>query len=147
MTDKLATRKDYTLNIPTTVKTAGGNSLARAYAGKITTTAGVFRVDLLDIRKSGISVTEGDVAANDTINAIVKITNTEGRTGEAYLCICVYNDKVLKQLKFERIDLAKESEKSVPITVQSIDKIKIKAFLWNNFEAMKPLIPNKTVGE
>ena len=147
LTDKLATRKDYTLNIPTTVKTAGGNSLARAYAGKITTTAGVFRVDLLDIQKSGISVTEGDVAANDTINAIVKITNTEGRTGEAYLCICVYNDKVLKQLKFERIDLAKESEKSVPITVQSIDKIKIKAFLWNNFEAMKPLIPNKTVGE
>ncbi|MDY5229963.1 MAG: Ig-like domain-containing protein [Eubacteriales bacterium] len=147
LTEKLATNTEYTLNIPTTVKTAGGNSLARAYAGKITTTAGVFRVDLLDIQKSGISVTEGDVAANDTINAIVKITNTEGRTGEAYLCICVYNDKVLKQLKFERIDLAKESEKSVPITVQSIDKIKIKAFLWNNFEAMKPLIPNKTVGE
>ena len=91
LTDNLGINTDYTLNIPMSVKTADGNSLARAYAGKITTTAGVFRVDLLDIQKSGISVTEGDVAANDTINAIVKITNTEGRTGEAYLCICVYN--------------------------------------------------------
>ncbi|MDD6916679.1 MAG: Ig-like domain-containing protein [Eubacteriales bacterium] len=146
LTDKLAKSTNYTLNIPKSVKTEDGKSFARDYNGAITTTAGVFRVDLLDIQKDSNSVTTTNgIAAGESVNAVVKITNTEGREGEAYLCVCVYNDKVLKQIKFEKIDLSNETEKSIPITVQSIDKLKIKAFLWNNFEAMKPLIKNKTV--
>ena len=145
LTEKLATNTEYTLNIPTTVKTAGGNSLARAYAGKITTTAGTFKIDLLDIQKNGATVAKSDIAAQDTINAVLNITNTEGRTGEAYLCICVYNDDVMTQVNFAKINLKTESTKSVPITVASAANIKVKAFLWNDFATMKPLIQNKTV--
>ena len=145
LTEKLATSTEYTLNIPTTVKTAGGNSFAREYNGRITTTAGVFKIDLLDIQKGGVSVAKSDIGANDTIDAVVNITNTEGREGEAYLCICVYNDDVMTQVNFDKINLKTESTKSVPITVASTANIKVKAFLWNDFATMKPLIQNKTV--
>ena len=145
LTEKLATSTEYTLNIPTTVKTVGGNSFAREYNGRITTTAGVFKIDLLDIQKNGATVTKSEIAANDTIDAVVNITNTEGREGEAYLCICVYNDDVMTQVNFDKINLKTESTKSVPITVASTANIKVKAFLWNDFATMKPLIQNKTV--
>lgn len=145
LTEKLATSTEYTLNIPTTVKTAGGNSFAREYNGRITTTAGVFKIDLLDIQKGGVSVAKSDIGANDTIDAVVNITNTEGREGEAYLCICVYNDDVMTQVNFDKINLKTENTKSVPITVASTANIKVKAFLWNDFATMKPLIQNKTV--
>lgn len=145
LTENLATSREYTLNIPTTVKTVGGNSLAREYNGRITTTAGVFKIDLLDIQKGGVSVAKSNIGANDTIDAVVNITNTEGREGEAYLCICVYNDDVMTQVNFDKINLKTESTKSVPITVASTANIKVKAFLWNDFATMKPLIQNKTV--
>ena len=145
LTEKLATSTEYTLNIPTTVKTAGGNSFAREYNGRITTTAGVFKIDLLDIQKGGVSVAKSDIGAQDAINAVVNITNTEGRTGEVYLCICVYNNDVMTQVNFDKINLKTESTKSVPITVASAENIKVKAFLWENFATMKPLIQNKTV--
>ena len=145
LTENLATSREYTLNIPTNVKTVGGNSLAREYNGRITTTAGVFKIDLLDIQKGGVSVAKSDIGANDTIDAVVNITNTEGREGEAYLCICVYNDDVMTQVNFDKINLKTESTKSVPITVASTANIKVKAFLWNDFATMKPLIQNKTV--
>lgn len=145
LTDNLATSADYTLNIPTSVKTSSGNSLARAYAGKITTTAGTFKIDLLDIQKNGATVTKNEIAKDDILNAVVNITNTEGRTGEVYLCICVYNNDVMTQVNFDKINLAAENTKSVPITVASTANIKVKAFLWENFATMKPLIQNKTV--
>ena len=145
LTDNLAINTDYTLNIPMSVKTADGNSLARAYTGKVTTTAGTFKIDLLDIQKNGATVTKSEIAAQDAINAVVNITNTEGREGEAYLCICVYNDDVMTQVNFDKINLKTESTKSVPITVASTANIKVKAFLWNDFATMKPLIQNKTV--
>ena len=145
LTEKLATSTEYTLNIPTTVKTAGSNSFAREYNGRITTTAGVFKIDLLDIQKNGETVTKSEIAVQDAINAVVNITNTEGREGEAYLCICVYNDDVMTQVNFDKINLKTESTKSVPITVASTANIKVKAFLWNDFATMKPLIQNKTV--
>lgn len=145
LTEKLATSTEYTLNIPTTVKTVGGNSFAREYNGRITTTAGVFKIDLLDIQKGGVSVAKSDIGANDKIDAVVNITNTEGRTGEVYLCICVYNNDVMTQVNFDKINLKTESTKSVPITVASTANIKVKAFLWNDFATMKPLIQNKTV--
>lgn len=145
LTDNLALNTDYTLNIPMSVKTADGNSLARAYTGKVTTTAGTFKIDLLDIQKNGETVTKSEIAAQDAINAVVNITNTEGRDGEAYLCICVYNDDVMTQVNFDKINLKTDSTKSVPITVASTANIKVKAFLWNDFATMKPLIQNKTV--
>lgn len=145
LTNKLATNTEYTLNIPTTVKTSSGGALARAYAGKITTTAGTFRVDLLDVQKNNATIAKSDIAKGDTLNAVVNITNTEGREGEAYLCICVYNDDVMTQVNFDKINLATEVTKSVPITVASADNIKVKAFLWEDFATMKPLIQNKTV--
>lgn len=145
LTDNLAVNTEYTLNIPMSVKTADGNSLARAYTGKVTTTAGTFKIDLLDIQKNGATVTKSEIAAQDAINAVVNITNTEGREGEAYLCICVYNDDVMTQVNFDKINLKTESTKSVPITVASTANIKVKAFLWNDFATMKPLIQNKTV--
>ena len=145
LTEKLATSTEYTLNIPTTVKTVGGNSFAREYNGRITTTAGVFKIDLLDIKKGGVSVTKSNIGANDTIDAVVNITNTEGREGEVYLCICVYNNDVMTQVNFDKINLKTESTKSVPITVASAENIKVKAFLWENFATMKPLVKNKTV--
>ena len=145
LTDNLALNTDYTLNIPMSVKTADGNSLARAYTGKVTTTAGTFKIDLLDIQKNGATVTKSEIAVQDAINAVVNITNTEGREGEAYLCICVYNDDVMTQVNFDKINLKTESTKSVPITVASTANIKVKAFLWNDFATMKPLIQNKTV--
>lgn len=145
LTDNLAINTDYTLNIPMSVKTAGSNSFAREYNGRITTTAGVFKIDLLDIQKNGATVTKSEIAAQDAINAVVNITNTEGREGEAYLCICVYNDDVMTQVNFDKINLKTESTKSVPITVASTANIKVKAFLWNDFATMKPLIQNKTV--
>ncbi len=145
LTDNLAVNTEYTLNIPTTVKNADNNSLAREYNGKITTTAGTFKIDLLDIQKNGTTVAKSDIGANDTIDAVVNITNTEGREGEAYLCICVYNDDVMTQVNFDKINLKTENTKSVPITVASTANIKVKAFLWNDFATMKPLIQNKTV--
>lgn len=145
LTEKLATSTEYTLNIPTTVKTVGGNSFAREYNGRITTTAGVFKIDLLDIQKGGVSATKSNIGANDTIDAVVNITNTEGREGEVYLCICVYNNDVMTQVNFDKINLKTESTKSVPITVASAENIKVKAFLWENFATMKPLVKNKTV--
>lgn len=145
LTDNLATSADYTLNIPTSVKTSSGNSLARAYAGKITTTAGTFKIDLLDIQKNGATVTKNGIAKDDILNAVVNITNTEGRKGEAYLCICVYNDDVMTQVNFDKINLKTDKTKSVPITVASTANIKVKAFLWENFATMKPLVKNKTV--
>lgn len=145
LTDNLALNTDYTLNIPMSVKTAGGNSFAREYNGRITTTAGVFKIDLLDIQKGGVSVTKSNIGANDTIDAVVNITNTEGREGEVYLCICVYNNDVMTQVNFDKINLKTESTKSVPITVASAENIKVKAFLWENFATMKPLVKNKTV--
>lgn len=145
LTEKLATSTEYTLNIPTTVKTAGGNSFAREYNGRITTTAGVFKIDLLDIQKGGVSVAKSDIGANDTIDAVVNITNTEGRTDEVYLCICVYNNDVMTQVNFDKINLKTESTKSVPITVANASGIKVKAFLWENFATMKPLVKNHTV--
>lgn len=146
LTDNLAVNTEYTLNIPITVKTSSGNSLARAYAGKITTTAGTFKIDLLDIQKGSNTVTtKNEISANDTLNAVVKLTNTEGREGKAYLCICVYNDDVMTQVNFDKINLKTESTKSVPITVASTANIKVKAFLWENFATMKPLVKNKTV--
>lgn len=145
LTDNLAVNTEYTLNIPITVKNADNNSLAREYNGKITTTAGTFKIDLLDIQKNGTTVAKSDIGANDTIDAVVNITNTEGREGEAYLCICVYNDDVMTQVNFDKINLKTESTKSVPITVASTANIKVKAFLWNDFATMKPLIQNKTV--
>ena len=75
----------------------------------------------------------------------MNITNTEGRTGEVYLCICVYNNDVMTQVNFDKINLKTESTKSVPITVASAENIKVKAFLWENFATMKPLVKNKTV--
>ncbi|MBS6833220.1 MAG: hypothetical protein KH216_10440, partial [Clostridiales bacterium] len=89
--------------------------------------------------------TKSEIAVQDAINAVVNITNTEGREGEAYLCICVYNDDVMTQVNFDKINLKTESTKSVPITVASTANIKVKAFLWNDFATMKPLIQNKTV--
>lgn len=145
LTDNLAVNTEYTLNIPITVKNADNNSLAREYNGKITTTAGTFKIDLLNIQKNGTTVAKSDIGANDTIDAVVNITNTEGREGEAYLCICVYNDDVMTQVNFDKINLKTESTKSVPITVASAENIKVKAFLWNDFATMKPLIQNKTV--
>lgn len=145
LTDNLAVNTEYTLNIPTTVKNADNNSLAREYNGKISTTAGVFKIDLLDIQKGGVSVAKSDIGANDTIDAVVNITNTEGRTGEVYLCICVYNNDVMTQVNFDKLNLAAENTKSVPITVANASGIKVKAFLWENFATMKPLIQNKTV--
>lgn len=145
LTDNLAINTDYTLNIPMSVKTADGNSLARAYTGKVTTTAGTFKIDLLDIQKNGATVTKSEIAVQDAINAVVNITNTEGREGEVYLCICVYNNDVMTQVNFDKINLKTESTKSVPITVASTANIKVKAFLWNDFATMKPLIQNKTV--
>lgn len=145
LTDNLAVNTEYTLNIPITVKNADNNSLAREYNGKITTTAGTFKIDLLDIQKNGTTVAKSDIAAQDAINAVVNLTNTEGREGEAYLCICVYNDDVMTQVNFDKINLKTESTKSVPITVASTANIKVKAFLWNDFATMKPLIRNKTV--
>ena len=105
----------------------------------------MFKIDLLDIQKNGATVTKSEIAAQDAINAVVNITNTEGREGEAYLCICVYNDDVMTQVNFDKINLKTESTKSVPITVASTANIKVKAFLWNDFATMKPLIQNKTV--
>ena len=145
LTDNLAVNTEYTLNIPITVKNADNNSLAREYNGKITTTAGTFKIDLLDIQKNGETVTKSEIAAQDAINAVVNITNTEGREGEAYLCICVYNDDVMTQVNFDKLNLAAENKKSVPITVASAENIKVKAFLWENFATMKPLVKNKTV--
>lgn len=145
LTDNLAVNTEYTLNIPTTVKNADNNSLARAYNGKIKTTAGTFKIDLLDIQKNGTTVAKSNIAKDDILNAVVNITNTEGRKGEAYLCICVYNDDVMTQVNFDKLNLAAENTKSVPITVASTANIKVKAFLWNDFATMKPLIQNKTV--
>ena len=99
----------------------------------------------MDIQKGGVSVAKSDIGANDTIDAVVNITNTEGRTGEVYLCICVYNNDVMTQVNFDKLNLAAENTKSVPITVASAENIKVKAFLWENFATMKPLIQNKTV--
>lgn len=145
LSDSLSARSNYTLSIPNTVENADGYALARAYNGAITTTDGVFRVELIDIQKNNVSVAKSDIAANDTINAIINIKNTEGRTGSAYLCICVYNNGIMTQVNFAPVNLGTETEKSVPVMVNSVDGLKIKAFFWDDFSTMKPLIQNKTV--
>ena len=129
LNENLAVSTEYTLNIPQTVKTSDGAVLAREYNGKIMTTAGVFRVDLFDIQKNGATVQKSDIAKGDTVNAVVNITNTEGRVGTAYVCICVYNNNVMTGVNFLPIDLATESTKSVPLNINSVDGLKIKAFL------------------
>lgn len=149
LTDSLATSANYTLNIPTTVKTKDGNSMAREYNGAITTTDGIFRVDVLDIQNDSTNstVNKSDIAAGTKLNAYAKITNTERRTGTANFCICVYNNDIMTQMEQKAIDLSSSTdiEVKLPVTVKNASGIKVKAFLWSDFTTLKPLVRNSVV--
>lgn len=139
----LRAKTAYTINVPTTVKTADGRALAREYAGVFTTGEGTLFVSNPTLKNGDVDATKENAKVGDTLTAKVSVINQTGSSDELVLILAVYDGDKLIDLKYDPKTYTASDvnfELTATYTVpENIGDLNVQAMLWNGFNKMMPV--------
>lgn len=139
----LKAKTAYTINVPTTVKTADGRALARAYAGAFTTGEGTLFVSNPNIKNGDVDATKENTKAGDTLTAKVSVINQTGSSDDLVLILAAYDGDKLIDLKYDpKAYTAADTNFELTTTYtipENVGDLNVQVMLWNGFGKMMPV--------
>ena len=141
-------RKDVTYTVTVSgVKTLNGKVLPDSVATFTTDVFGKFVIDnfmIADASGNKLDNASG-IVLNQEVSAKALIVNTLDETKTATVITAVYNDGAMTDVNFVEYDLPTgtviDMANEAPVTVKSLDKLVIKAYVWESLANNKPLMP------
>lgn len=140
----LKAKTQYTINVPTTVKTADNRALSREYAGVFTTGEGALFISNPTLKNGDVDATKENTKAGDTLTAKVSVINQTGSNDDLILILAVYDGNKLIDLKYvPKTYTATDTDfelTTTPYTVpENVGDLNVQVMLWNNFNKMLPV--------
>lgn len=139
----LKAKTAYTINVPTTVKTADGRALARAYAGAFTTGEGTLFVSNPTLKNGDLDATKENTKAGDTLTAKVSVINQTGSSDDLVLILAAYDGDKLIDLKYDpKAYTAADTNFELTTTYtipENVGDLNVQVMLWNGFGKMMPV--------
>ena len=139
----LKAKTAYTINVPTTVKTADVRALARAYAGAFTTGEGTLFVSNPTLKNGDVDATKENTKTGDTLTAKVSVINQTGSSDDLVLILAAYDGDKLIDLKYDpKAYTAADTnfELTTTYTVpENVGDLNVQVMLWNGFNKMMPV--------
>lgn len=139
----LKAKTAYTINVPTTVKTADGRALARAYAGAFTTGEGTLFVSNPTLKNGDVDATKENTKAGDTLTAKVSVINQTGSSDDLVLILAAYDGDKLIDLKYDpKAYTAADTNFELTTTYtipENVGDLNVQVMLWNGFNKMMPV--------
>ena len=139
----LRAKTAYTINVPTTVKTADGRALAREYAGVFTTGEGTLFVSNPTLKNGDVDATKENAKVGDTLTAKVSVINQTGSSDELVLILAVYDGDKLIDLKYDpKAYTAADTNFELTTTYtipENVGDLNVQVMLWNGFNKMMPV--------
>lgn len=139
----LRAKTAYTINVPTTVKTADGRALAREYAGVFTTGEGTLFVSNPTLKNGDVDATKENAKVGNTLTAKVSVINQTGSSDELVLILAVYDGDKLIDLKYDpKAYTAADTNFELTTTYtipENVGDLNVQVMLWNGFNKMMPV--------
>lgn len=139
----LKAKTAYTINVPTTVKTADGRALARAYAGAFTTGEGTLFVSNPTLKNGDVDATKENTKAGNTLIAKVSVINQTGSSDDLVLILAAYDGDKLIDLKYDpKAYTAADTNFELRTTYtipENVGDLNVQVMLWNGFNKMMPV--------
>ena len=139
----LKAKTAYTINVPTTVKTADGRALARAYAGAFTTGEGTLFVSNPTLKNGDVDATKENTKAGNTLTAKVSVINQTGSSDDLVLILAAYDGDKLIDLKYDpKAYTAADTNFELTTTYkvpENVGDLNVQVMLWNGFNKMMPV--------
>lgn len=139
----LRAKTAYTINVPTTVKTADGRALAREYAGVFTTGEGTLFVSNPTLKNGDVDATKENAKAGNTLTAKVSVINQTGSSDELVLILAAYDGDKLIDLKYDpKAYTAADTNFELTTTYtipENVGDLNVQVMLWNGFNKMMPV--------
>ena len=139
----LKAKTAYTINVPTTVKTADGRALARAYAGAFTTGEGTLFVSNPTLKNGDVDATKENTKAGDSLTAKVSVINQTGSNDDLVLILAAYDGDKLIDLKYDpKAYTAADTNFELTTTYkvpENVGDLNVQVMLWNGFGKMMPV--------
>ena len=139
----LRAKTAYTINVPTTVKTADGRALARAYAGAFTTGEGTLFVSNPTLKNGDVDATKENTKAGNTLTAKVSVINQTGSSDDLVLILAAYDGDKLIDLKYDpKAYTAADTNFELTTTYtipENVGDLNVQVMLWNGFNKMMPV--------
>ena len=139
----LKAKTAYTINVPTTVKTADGRALARAYAGAFTTGEGTLFVSNPTLKNGDVDATKENTKAGNTLTAKVSVINQTGSSDDLVLILAAYDGDKLIDLKYDpKAYTAADTNFELTTTYkvpENVGDLNVQVMLWNGFGKMMPV--------
>lgn len=139
----LRAKTAYTINVPTTVKTADGRALARAYAGAFTTGEGSLFVSNPTLKNGDVDATKENTKAGNTLTAKVSVINQTGSSDDLVLILAAYDGDKLIDLKYDpKAYTAADTNFELTTTYtipENVGDLNVQVMLWNGFNKMMPV--------
>lgn len=139
----LRAKTAYTINVPTTVKTADGRALAREYAGVFTTGEGTLFVSNPTLKNGDVDATKENTKAGNTLTAKVSVINQTGSSDDLVLILAAYDGDKLIDLKYDpKAYTAADTNFELTTTYtipENVGDLNVQVMLWNGFNKMMPV--------
>lgn len=139
----LRAKTAYTINVPTTVKTADGRALARAYAGAFTTGEGTLFVSNPTLKNGDVDATKENTKVGNTLTAKVSVINQTGSSDDLVLILAAYDGDKLIDLKYDpKAYTAADTNFELTTTYtipENVGDLNVQVMLWNGFNKMMPV--------
>ncbi len=139
----LRAKTAYTINVPTTVKTADGRALAREYAGVFTTGEGTLFVSNPTLKNGDVDATKENTKAGNTLTAKVSVINQTGSSDDLVLILAAYDGDKLIDLKYDpKAYTAADTNFELTTTYtipENVGDLNVQVMLWNGFNRMMPV--------
>lgn len=139
----LKAKTAYTINVPTTVKTADGRALARAYAGAFTTGEGTLFVSNPTLKNGDVDATKENTKEGNTLTAKVSVINQTGSSDDLVLILAAYDGDKLIDLKYDpKAYTAADTNFELTTTYkvpENVGDLNVQVMLWNGFNKMMPV--------
>ena len=139
----LRAKTAYTINVPTTVKTADGRALAREYAGAFTTGEGTLFVSNPTLKNGDVDATKENTKAGNTLTAKVSVINQTGSSDDLVLILAAYDGDKLIDLKYDpKAYTAADTNFELTTTYtipENVGDLNVQVMLWNGFNKMMPV--------
>ena len=139
----LRAKTAYTINVPTTVKTADGRALAREYAGVFTMGEGTLFVSNPTLKNGDVDATKENAKVGNTLTAKVSVINQTGSSDELVLILAVYDGDKLIDLKYDpKAYTAADTNFELTTTYtipENVGDLNVQVMLWNGFNKMMPV--------
>ena len=139
----LKAKTAYTINVPTTVKTADGRALAREYVGAFTTGEGTLFVSNPTLKNGDVDATKENTKAGNTLTAKVSVINQTGSSDDLVLILAAYDGDKLIDLKYDpKAYTAADTNFELTTTYtipENVGDLNVQVMLWNGFGKMMPV--------